>query len=120
MVIYFSPGDYHRFHSPVDMSVRRANHILGQLYPVKLSYISTHQSVYESNERLALFAKYHNNSRFLSLVFVGATNVGSISLSFHPSFNANFPISLSKSYSNSYFYDYLSIYQNQSTKVNNL
>jgi phosphatidylserine decarboxylase len=39
MVIYLSPGDYHRFHSPTEMTLRKANHIEGHLYPVKLSYI---------------------------------------------------------------------------------
>lgn len=40
IIFYLAPGDYHRFHSPTQMSLKSRNHILGHLAPVKVSYIS--------------------------------------------------------------------------------
>lgn len=54
-----NPGDYHRYHSPVDMLVKRAWHIVGYLAPVKESYIGSTPRVYETNERVALVGEYH-------------------------------------------------------------
>lgn len=39
VIFYLNPGDYHRYHSPADMLVKRSWHILGYLAPVKESYI---------------------------------------------------------------------------------
>ena len=39
MVIYLSPGDYHRFHSPAIHTARFRRHIAGYLSPVKPSYV---------------------------------------------------------------------------------
>lgn len=91
MVFYLSPGDYHRFHSPADLTILRHNHIPGHLYPVKLSYVKAHKRVYEGNERVALFGTYTDSkaSRALAYVMVGATNVGSILMEYHPDFRAN-------------------------------
>jgi phosphatidylserine decarboxylase len=53
-ILYLAPGDYHRYHSPVDFLALRRTHILGTLSPVKESYISKHSGVYEGNERVVL------------------------------------------------------------------
>ena len=45
-----NPGDYHRYHSPADIVVKRRNHILGYLAPVKESYISTHEVNKDNSE----------------------------------------------------------------------
>lgn len=39
VIFYLSPGDYHRYHSPVDFKVASRIHIAGHLYPVKIDYI---------------------------------------------------------------------------------
>lgn len=57
-IFYLNPGDYHRYHSPADIVVKRRNHILGYLAPVKESYIATHERVYEGNERVAIFGEW--------------------------------------------------------------
>ena len=44
-IFYLNPGDYHRYHSPASLLVKRSNHIVGYLAPVKESYISTHEVI---------------------------------------------------------------------------
>jgi len=51
---YLAPGDYHRYHCPVDFLAYRRTHIYGRLAPVKESYISKHPGVYEGNERVVI------------------------------------------------------------------
>ena len=41
-VLYLSPGDYHRFHSPGTLTLKERWHIVGYLNPVKPSYLNTH------------------------------------------------------------------------------
>ena len=41
------------------------------------------QKLYETNERISLFCEW-GKGLFMSLVFVGATNVGSMTLNFDP------------------------------------
>lgn len=77
-IFYLSPGDYHRYHSPCDFEVKNRKHIVGYLYPVKISYIEKTPRVYEDNERVALFGKW--NKGLMTQVYVGATNVGSMTL----------------------------------------
>ena len=40
IIFYLAPGDYHRFHSPCELSLKARCHILGHLAPVKISHIS--------------------------------------------------------------------------------
>mmetsp|Transcript_10343 Transcript_10343/g.8899 ORF Transcript_10343/g.8899 Transcript_10343/m.8899 type:complete len:150 (-) Transcript_10343:172-621(-) len=47
IVLYLSPGDYHRYHSPCDAHLKSRNHIIGKLLPVKEKYVKTHSNVYE-------------------------------------------------------------------------
>ena len=83
VIFYLIPGDYHRFHSPTDFHIKKRLHLVGYLYPVKESYVETHDAVFESNERIAVFGESPKFG-FISMVFVGALNVGSISLNFDP------------------------------------
>ncbi|EAS01727.2 phosphatidylserine decarboxylase (macronuclear) [Tetrahymena thermophila SB210] len=89
-IFYLNPGDYHRYHSCADITFTKRNHIVGYLAPVKVSYISKHEGVYENNERVALFGEY--NQGFFSMVFVGATNVGSMTVNFDQDVKTNQPL----------------------------
>lgn len=84
VIFYLSPGDYHRYHSPTDFKVKRRNHILGYLWPVKESYIEKNSGVYEDNERVCLFGNWKHG--LMTQVYVGATNVGSMTLNHEPEF----------------------------------
>lgn len=86
-IFYLSPGDYHRYHSPVDFSVRQRRHVAGHLYPVKISYIEENPRVYADNERLGLFGEWKYG--LMSQVYVGATNVGSMTVAHEPDLETN-------------------------------
>lgn len=83
MVIYLSPGDYHRFHSPAIHTARYRRHIVGYLEPVKPSYVRKHKDVFKHNERVNIFGNWFGSAdNFFFLSYVGALNVGSIKLDF--------------------------------------
>jgi len=80
MVVYLSPSDYHRFHSPAVHSGDFRRHIVGYLSPVKPSHVNKHKDVFKNNERVNIFGRWQQGFYFESAV--GATNVGSIKLDF--------------------------------------
>jgi phosphatidylserine decarboxylase len=80
MLIYLSPGDYHRYHSPAQFAASYRRHIAGYLHSVAPKYVRKHPNVFKENERVLLYGKWLNG--FFSMSFIGATNVGSISLNF--------------------------------------
>lgn len=83
MVIYLSPGDYHRFHSPAIHTAAYRRHIVGYLSPVKPSYVNKHKDVFRQNERVNIFGDWYGDLKnFFFLSYVGALNVGSIKLDF--------------------------------------
>ena len=83
MVIYLSPGDYHRFHSPAIHTAHYRRHIVGYLSPVKPSYVNKHKDVFKHNERVNIFGDWSGEEEnFFFLSYVGALNVGSIKLDF--------------------------------------
>lgn len=82
MVIYLSPGDYHRFHSPAIHTASYRRHIAGYLSPVKPAYVNRHKDVFNHNERVNIFGRWNQNQDFFFTSFVGALNVGSILLDF--------------------------------------
>lgn len=86
-IFYLSPGDYHRYHSPADFKAKRRAHIAGYLWPVKISYIEANKGVYEDNERISLFGTWKHG--LMTQVFVGATNVGSMTLKSEPELKTN-------------------------------
>lgn len=75
-VIYLSPGDYHRFHSPVDWTVTTRRHFPGELLSVKPSVVSSCPGLFHLNERVSWLGQWDHG--FFSMTAVGATNVGSI------------------------------------------
>lgn len=90
MVIYLSPSDYHRFHSPAVHSGDYRRHIVGYLSPVKPSHVNVHKDVFKNNERVNIFGRWQQGFYFESAV--GATNVGSIKLDFDEEVLTNKPI----------------------------
>lgn len=87
MVIYLSPGDYHRYHSAADFLTNYRRHVPGYLEPVKPSYIARHKDVFKDNERVTIFGDWSQG--YFSMSFVGALNVGSMSLNFDPEMVTN-------------------------------
>jgi phosphatidylserine decarboxylase len=80
MVVYLSPKDYHRYHSPAAFTASYRRHVAGYLEPVDPRYLKGHRDVIKSNERVNLMGDWHHG--FFAMSFVGATNVGSIHLHF--------------------------------------
>jgi phosphatidylserine decarboxylase len=58
MVIYLSPADYHRFHSPAIHTGDFRRHIVGYLSPVKPAYVNKHKDVFKNNERVNIFGRW--------------------------------------------------------------
>lgn len=83
LVLYLAPGDYHRFHWPFDGRVRRVRHVPGELWSVDARAVETVAGLYVRNERIVVTGDTAGGGRF-AYVPVGALNVGSIRLSFHP------------------------------------
>ena len=73
--IYLSPKDYHHYHAPCDIAVKKAVYIPGKLYSVAVKWLGKVDSLYTKNERVALLCEMKNGKK-LWLVFVGALNVG--------------------------------------------
>lgn len=79
VTIYLSPRDYHRFHAPCDLEVERTTFIEGVLLPVNGISTNFFKNLFVRNERVVLKCKTFENKAFY-MVYVGALNVGSISL----------------------------------------
>lgn len=77
---YLCPTDYHRVHSPVDGKILRAHHIPGHLWPVNQWSTENIENLFAVNERVVV--EIESRLGRCLLVFVGATNVGQIRLSF--------------------------------------
>jgi len=87
LVVYLSPGDYHRFHSPCNFTTNYRRHVAGYLEPVDPRYLKTHTEVFKSNERVNLIGEWTHG--FFAYSMVGATNVGSIKVNFDESLRTN-------------------------------
>jgi phosphatidylserine decarboxylase len=80
---YLSPRDYHRIHWPFDGSVDRIRHLPGDLWPVNDRALAGVPRLFARNERVAILGRLAAGGD-VALVPVGALNVGSIRLAFHP------------------------------------
>lgn len=76
MVLYLSPTDYHRIHSPVDGRIIEKEHIPGKVYPVNDFGLVHMRRVLSRNERLVTYVQHEYGE--LAVVKVGAMNVSSI------------------------------------------
>ncbi|XP_069684838.1 phosphatidylserine decarboxylase proenzyme, mitochondrial isoform X2 [Periplaneta americana] len=77
-VVYLAPGDYHRFHSPVQWDVTFRRHFQGELLSVNPRVAQWIPDLFTLNERAVYVGRWKHG--FFSLTAVGATNVGSINV----------------------------------------
>ncbi|AJY73613.1 archaetidylserine decarboxylase [Paenibacillus beijingensis] len=76
MVLYLSPTDYHRIHSPVNGTVVEREHVPGKVYPVNEFGLRHMRKVLSRNERLITYIQHGKGE--IAVVKVGAMNVSSI------------------------------------------
>ena len=81
--LYLSPRDYHRIHHPLDGFLARVRHLPGDLWPVNDEAVAAVPRLFARNERAACVGATRLGAPF-AMVPVGALNVGSIRLTFHP------------------------------------
>ncbi len=77
---YLSPKNYHRFHSMGEWEVDGVRYLPGRLWPVAPSFLQHVDSLFASNERVV--ASGVRAGKGITIVPVGAFNVGSVTLSF--------------------------------------
>lgn len=82
-VVYLAPSDYHRVHSPVDGTIGCVRGIPGDLYPVNSIGEEYIEGLFVRNNRVCICIDTLNMGR-VSVVMVGATIVGRISVSVIP------------------------------------
>jgi len=75
-VLYLSPTDYHRIHSPVEGKTIESEFIAGKVYPVNDFGLRHMPRVLSRNERLITYIQHEYGE--VSVVKVGALNVSSI------------------------------------------
>lgn len=80
LTYYLCPTDYHRVHSPVTGEIDVMKYIPGDLWPVNAWSTQNVKNIFCLNERVIVNLK--NEFGQVSMVFVGATNVGFIEMAF--------------------------------------
>lgn len=76
IVLYLSPTDYHRIHSPVSGRILEKEHVHGKVYPVNEFGMKHMKRTLSRNERLITYLRHDYGE--LAVVKVGAMNVSSI------------------------------------------
>lgn len=76
IVLYLSPTDYHRIHTPVSGRIVEREHVAGRVYPVNDFGLRHMRRVLSRNERLITYMQHHAGET--AVVKVGAMNVSSI------------------------------------------
>lgn len=80
VTIYLSPRDYHRIHAPIKGRVFGFSYIPGALYPVNKLGLNYVRGLFAKNERLITYLE--SAAGKIAVVKVGATNVGSIKVTY--------------------------------------
>jgi len=75
-VLYLSPTDYHRIHSPVNGAIVEKEHVPGKVYPVNDFGLRYMRKTLSRNERLITIMQHDKGE--LAVIKVGALNVSSI------------------------------------------
>lgn len=86
-VVYLSPCDYHRFHSPAAWQVTSRRHFPGSLCSVSPKVESTFPGLLHTNERVVFEGSWHYG--FFAMAAVGATSVGSVVVDFDADLKTN-------------------------------
>ncbi|WP_148932875.1 archaetidylserine decarboxylase [Paenibacillus methanolicus] len=76
LVLYLSPTDYHRIHTPVTGAIVEREHVPGKVYPVNEFGLRHMKRVLSRNERLITYIR--TSAGEMAVVKVGAMNVSSI------------------------------------------
>jgi phosphatidylserine decarboxylase len=87
LTYYLCPTDYHRVHSPVTGEIKRVVHIPGTLWPVNAWSTENINEIFSVNERVLV--EIQTEKGLVGVMFVGATNVGQIILSFDSEIRGN-------------------------------
>ncbi len=87
VVIYLSPRDYHRIHSPLAANITGCSYLPGRLYPVNEYSVNNIRRLFSKNERVITYMTTPAG-KAAAMIKVGATNVGSIRLAYHEPFDA--------------------------------
>lgn len=87
VVLYLSPGDYHRIHSPCEVKFSQGRHFCGELLPVRSWLLQRVNDIFAVNERVVLSGQWHFGQ--MHLVAVAAANVGNIFLDFDAKLKTN-------------------------------
>ena len=75
-VIYLSPKDYHRIHTPVDAKLISMTYVPGDLFAVNPATVRQVDGLFARNERLVI--RFENEHGPFCLIMVGAIFVGSM------------------------------------------
>lgn len=86
LTLYLSPRDYHRIHAPAEGVIPYAKHLPGALLPVNTAAVAHVPELFPQNERLlcAIDGAFGR----VTVVAVGAYNVGRISAAFDRAWSA--------------------------------
>jgi len=95
--LYLSPKDYHRYHIPMDLTVKSLTHIPGKLYPVNMPLLKRKPNLFIENERVVIECA-DTYGRLHFLVLVGALNVGKMAVTFEDAIRTNSEANVSKHY----------------------
>ena len=87
LTYYLCPTDYHRVHSPVSGIIKKVVHIPGALWPVNSWSTENIHELFSINERVLV--EIETDRGLVGVMFVGATNVGQIILSFDSEIKGN-------------------------------
>ena len=79
---YLSPGDYHRFHAPADVTVHSLRHVPGALWPVNSLGVEQIDGLFATNERLVISMSPVAGQGRIVVVAIGATMVGRVKVVF--------------------------------------
>lgn len=86
-IFHLRPKDYHRFHSPCQMSVMKTVHIPGMLHPVTFTAAKWIPHLFSTQERVVVTSEWQHGTMYM--VPLGATCVGSISFVFDSKLQTN-------------------------------
>ena len=87
VTLYLAPGDYHHIHAPVSGEIVRSIHVAGLLWPVNDWSTSHIDNLFSVNERITSVIR--SEVGVVSVVMVGATNVGAIRLTYDDALRGN-------------------------------